>query len=393
MKNRQTLRKLIFQNFFWSNIIGVLLILLAPLIILNFFFFIQYVTLYNVVEQNITTNSQIFVYASENGLASATFTLEDYIATQNEASQVCTVKDVKLLHNGINVDYNDDCPSTFYTLSKSIIEQSYLYYVLTITVILGVYLLLTWLRMKNIEKRIVESFNRANSEIKNIKQLTIVDKASASEPIEEFKFMLEEIEKVTKQISSYNFDKNELISILTHELKTPIATINAAIQLNELGIDEYQEVAYCNKLILKETHKINQAIEYALILYASIGDDNDRTKHFDLAILIEQLVEELNRDQRFINMDIISGQLIDNNYQTTHIILKETIKNALNITNEEGIYIDCKFKEFTLSFTIDQKYENEAYRNIKFTESACRNLNISFKFLLEQGYCQIKFSF
>lgn len=155
--------------------------------------------------------------------------------------------------------------------------------------------------------------------------------------------------------------KNDFINNLTHELKTPIATINLASDslLNEKVLHSPNQVEFYAKAIKNENARINQHVEQVLQL--SLVENNAFSMDFneiDLVVLIQSIVERfkliVEKQQGIIRFNYNEKQtyIADVDYKHFGNMISNLIDNACKYTSQPpdiSISLDKTSESITLS--------------------------------------------
>lgn len=165
---------------------------------------------------------------------------------------------------------------------------------------------------------------------------------------DEFDLIKEDLNKMAKELSKSEILKNDFISNVSHEIKTPLTVIqNYAKCLNDKNLSEEERDKYINNLQIT-CKKLNNLVMN--ILKLNKLDNQTLTKEitkFNLSeLLIEQILQFenlLEEKQIELECDIEENIYINSEKNYLEIIFNNIISNAVKFTNIEGkIFISLK---------------------------------------------------
>lgn len=111
--------------------------------------------------------------------------------------------------------------------------------------------------------------------------------------------LLEELEERNNQLLVQNKDLEELLSIISHDLRSPLATIAGYASLlikkgEDLGSKEQSQFA---ETILRKTKETSRRFDDLLSVFrAGIGNDGEAPEEVDVRAVIEEALEEADPD-------------------------------------------------------------------------------------------------
>lgn len=152
--------------------------------------------------------------------------------------------------------------------------------------------------------------------------------------------MSESLEKANFEIKSQNCRLKEMMSGISHEMKTPLAIVKAYEQGIDDGLDDgsfrdiiYDQIAYMDSIVEK------------LLFWAKIENENLNKTSFDLKEKLElilgkyKLILSENHINLLLNFNPNEEYLIDADEEYIKIILDNLITNAIKYTNNNEIEI------------------------------------------------------
>ena len=174
---------------------------------------------------------------------------------------------------------------------------------------------------------------------------------------DQYDLIFDNINTMTEELSKNEVLKNDFISNVSHEIKTPLAIIqNYANALKNQKLTENKKQEYLNTIVI-QTKKMSTLISNILKLNKlenqSLTIDK---KPFDLAecirlsiISFESLIEQKN-----LNLDCdIEESTIQSSQELIEIIINNLISNAIKFTPNNGnIFISLKNRENQIQIKI-----------------------------------------
>lgn len=161
--------------------------------------------------------------------------------------------------------------------------------------------------------------------------------------ISELKTANNELRRDIEQKEKINEMRNEFLSNVSHELKTPLALIQGYAEGLKDGINEDEESRqyYC-EVIVDEAQKMNMMVRKLLTLNEmEFGPENVQMERFDLAELIEGVVQScavlFEQKEGKLRMQIESPLYVWNDELKIEEVLTNYISNACNHLEGERI--------------------------------------------------------
>ncbi len=169
-----------------------------------------------------------------------------------------------------------------------------------------------------------------------------------------------ELEKTLKELEKINIDKDRLLSILAHDLKSPFNSILGFLNLlsnniREYSIDEIEE--YVNIINNSTQNTYNLLIDILTWVKANSGKIPYEPQILGCNDICEEVIENLNLAAKIKNIKIIPPELneiilfADKNL--LEAVLRNLISNAIKFTHEGGnVQISIKADDSNASITV-----------------------------------------
>jgi signal transduction histidine kinase len=167
---------------------------------------------------------------------------------------------------------------------------------------------------------------------------------------ENINFMTEQLKNSIEEERKAEKMKNELITNVSHDLRTPLTSIIGYLGLvandnykDELTLRYYVDIAYSKSLTLKKL--IDELFEFTKISYGGIKLNLEK---IDLGQLLEQLVEEfvpiLNESEMEYRLTSSKEKLfIEGDGSLLVRVFENLLSNAIRY-GKEGKYVDINIK-------------------------------------------------
>lgn len=185
-------------------------------------------------------------------------------------------------------------------------------------------------------KMILEATDKIASGDFNVNLIPLHDYSK----FDQYDLIFENLNKMAGELSKNEVLKNDFISNVSHEIKTPLAVIqNYAKALNNQNLSEDKKSQYIDGLIT-QTHRLSTLVSNILKLNKLENQEIFAEKEkFDLAELIRettlQFENVLERKKLELNCDIEEME-IENSPSLIEIVLNNLISNAIKFTEEGG---------------------------------------------------------
>lgn len=178
-----------------------------------------------------------------------------------------------------------------------------------------------------------------------------------------FNVMTHNLENTFKSLEESEYEKGLMIAQLSHDIKTPITSIQATVEGMLDGIIAKEEETYYLKTIRRQTDRLNKLVEELDCLTISSKNDNNtvekRTIFLD-KLLIDSLSEFqliIDKENRNININVHpNGAKIISDYDKLSRIILNLISNAFKYSKEgTSLSIDASIKDDTLLISVEDE--------------------------------------
>ncbi len=169
------------------------------------------------------------------------------------------------------------------------------------------------------------------------------------EEIRERQRTQQQLQQLNQELLRSNTDLDEFTSIVSHDLRQPLTSINANAQLLAMKshhlLDE--DSKRCVTRILQETNHMDQLLQ-DLLAYARLGGtDTTKFKPTDCNLVLNQALANLNKaleeSQAIINYDSLPTVIADPIQLVT--LFQNLISNAIKYRREEGLQINISVEQ------------------------------------------------
>ncbi|MEM8893299.1 MAG: ATP-binding protein [Bacteroidota bacterium] len=149
----------------------------------------------------------------------------------------------------------------------------------------------------------------------------------------------EQLESANIKLQKLDAQKDDFISTVTHELKTPLTSIRAFSEIlfdnNDLTTEERSEFL---DTIVKETERMSRLINQVLDLEKlESGEQRIDMEAMSLASVIERAVTVTNLDERVLQLDLSENELtVLGDQDRLQQVLLNLISNAVKHTSQKG---------------------------------------------------------
>lgn len=145
-------------------------------------------------------------------------------------------------------------------------------------------------------------------------------------------------------------NRRDFTANVTHELKTPLTSINGYAEMIYSGLASEKDVKRFSSIILDEGNKLLTIIDEIIQLskYDSLDPNQMKIERFDLGELAQQIVLEMKAYGASKNVDIFyEGKplYIDGDKQMIYELINNLTSNAIKYSRDRG-YVRVKVSEF-----------------------------------------------
>jgi two-component system, OmpR family, sensor histidine kinase CpxA len=154
--------------------------------------------------------------------------------------------------------------------------------------------------------------------------------------------LMRDFDRMAERIENLVAAQNRLLTDISHELRSPLARLNVALELARQRSGS--EAASALERIDRESTRLNEMIQRLLTL-ARLESGEDQLEK--CPVDLEQLVREIAKDASFeaqsrrshVEVHIADNSLVDANPSLLHSAIENVVRNAIRYT-EEGTSVD-----------------------------------------------------
>ena len=184
------------------------------------------------------------------------------------------------------------------------------------------------------------------------------------------------VEKANKKQRSFLESKNNFLSNMTHELKTPIATISVALEVlqNFNGSNDREKSEKYLTQSRKELTRLSKTIDQVMQVSKIDSDQVYQFQESNINQICQEVTDNLSIRLEQKNIDLITNYLKDNvmaEIEPGHFenMLFNLLDNAIKYGKEGGrieVHLDQKDKKFSLDISdtgigIDHKQQKKIF--------------------------------
>ncbi|HHT22519.1 MAG TPA: HAMP domain-containing histidine kinase [Bacteroidales bacterium] len=191
--------------------------------------------------------------------------------------------------------------------------------------------------------------------------------------------------KQNKRLHRLNATKDKLFSIISHDLKSPVAAQRIAVENMLENLDNYDI-----QLLQKNLHEFQQATEVQLELLQNLlnwarvqtGEIKFRPVSLNISEIITEVAElyhlpAQNKDITF-NIDVDKDCIVEADRQMMHTILRNLINNAVKFSHENSeILLQAKCTEKVVTVCVKDYGIGISDENMKRLLAFDENLSTS----------------
>lgn len=249
-----------------------------------------------------------------------------------------------------------------YAVNKMLIVKSEVYFIIGVTIVAAlvgsivslIMLTKVFTSLEQLKKFIGNIPNKKFEKIEGIN-----NPSEFKELAEAFNEMSEELETTFDSLAQSEQEKDSMIAQLTHDIKTPITSIQATVEGMIDGVIAEQERLYYLKTINRQTNRLNKLVEQ--LNYLTLNKEQKLVVEKETVFLDKMLIDilsefqlKLDKENRDVEIAIEppSAKIKTNNYKLSRIILN-LVSNALKYSNEgTKLKITAKLEQSTLEIKV-----------------------------------------
>ena len=191
--------------------------------------------------------------------------------------------------------------------------------------------------------------------------------------IKTIEFQRNEIEKYIENLKETEKIRREFTANISHELKTPLTSINGFAEMIESGIAKDEDIVKFAKIIHKEGNKLLELID-SIIKLSQIDDISIKRdfSQIDLFSITKHILSnvEINAKEKDITIDLIGEPTtIKGNQRMIEDLILNLVDNSIKYNKPKGkIFIEitsdnrwCIFKIRDTGIGIPENYQNRVF--------------------------------
>lgn len=249
-----------------------------------------------------------------------------------------------------------------------------LYWLLVTTIIWGI----TVYQKYKTFSRPLKILSRASKAVSQGDFSVYIEPLHTSDKKDYMDILFEDFNNMVRELGSIETLKNDFISNVSHELKTPLAVIqNYTTMLKSNTLPEEQRQEYLNTVI-EATHKLTNLITNILRLNKLENQEIlPPTASYDLCrqlcdcvLSFETILESKNIE---LDVDIEDKAIINTDEELLEIVWNNLLSNAVKFTNESG------------KVNIKQTSENDVII-VEITDTGCGMSEETMKHIFDKFY-------
>ncbi len=197
--------------------------------------------------------------------------------------------------------------------------------------------------VENPTKKIIEATNK----ITNGDLTTRIKPVSVPSTMNEYNKIIENLNKMTEELSGIETLRTDFISSVSHELKTPLAVLhNYGTLLEQPDLSEEKRIEYAKTIVSTSNHLsdlITNILKLNKLENQKIYPNKERfslsEQLCEIALAFENIWEDKNLE---IEADIEENVFIKSDPELIKLIWTNLISNAFKYTNEGKISVSLK---------------------------------------------------
>ncbi|MBU3821272.1 PAS domain S-box protein [Flavobacteriaceae bacterium XHP0103] len=154
-------------------------------------------------------------------------------------------------------------------------------------------------------------------------------------------------EKLLNQLAKSNDELQEYAHIVSHDLKSPLRSINALVNwIKQDNIGKLNEVSLQNFSLIDDTVEKMENLISDILSYSSIGFEENKKEDVNVNEVVKDIVNMLHAPES-ISINIIKPLPIITGYKTKlQQLFQNLISNAIKFTDKEHGIINVSFEDF-----------------------------------------------
>lgn len=163
----------------------------------------------------------------------------------------------------------------------------------------------------------------------------------------EVKKMQISTQEKNSELSRLLMVKNKLISMIAHDIRAPLASLQNTISLTHDKILDKKEFDHLTRILLGETNHLRSMLDNMLLwVRQQIIDIQINKTHFNLNDFFRNILElyqsNITQKNLCIHNNINPEKIIYSDQDILHTVFRNIISNAVKFTPDgKAIYIDC----------------------------------------------------
>lgn len=330
-------------------------------------------TVYNAIVGLRNRGFDVVIYDSHNPLLNIHLeSIKRNDATINYTEiKSTTTKSLKLL---VNNHYLIEITGS--TLKE---YMSSLYLIIISVVVL--YLIISFVIIQYLLFGFVNPLVKINEELLRISKFDFDFNSLNVDRSDEIGDLARNVENIKFSLKSYHKNRSVLVSALVHELKSPVATISAVLQLNQMGHKDYN-TEYMREIIEENIQTISSIIKLSLEVFEKKGIY--KFVQCDACKIVEECF--LQVQPVLVSKNLVIKRECEKSIwrideESFEIVISNIVANICNYSADNS---DVKIvvKDDTISFSneINNKFSSGTGKGLKIISSLLSDMDIDFEY-------------
>lgn len=274
---------------------------------------------------------------------------EGFIVTEQEIPEYKSVGNISChIEDDQIVVYEDNRPVLYAVLNENIVtdlNQLLLYAAIVINFLVIAMLIIIYAYFN---KNILFKLNKLETEMSSFKAVESFAIAETT-PINEIDILTQEFYKMANMIKTEDKQKKLLIMTLSHELKNPISNIEAVLDMNNLGIEPYNDNHTMNELITAQVEKMKSIVIDLLSAYKD--EISQAPQAVDIVTKVKQVVatQQLPTSNLIFDYDVQYSNSLEIKEKVFEHIISNIITNIYKYSLE-GSVVSITFNQNQIRF-------------------------------------------